>query len=415
MKRFPTCLYFLILLLSTAAPGAGAEKVMSLQQCVDSALLKNGLVTAASLEIEKAGILRRTAFDPPKTGITLKQETTGGGGPENGVTFSQDFEFPTVYLEKSKVLAARENIERSNYNIVVNDLKYEVISQYHSLLFQRELLALNSRLEEMYERFGKLATVRYEDGDCSALEKMNAVRMLENNRQERIGLLRDLSTGSERLQYLTGCSEAVVPAETPLVPIVLLSDSLNFSYETTPGGLLAESEISLSDRNVVLSRHELLPDIYLAATVQALIKSFNPYHIDRTRFEQGNFMGFEVGISVPLFFGAQRSKIKAAEAEVNIARLKKETEAMEAENRFRTMVGQLEKSAGRLSYFTSTALSQADEIKRLAEISYEYGEIDYMEYINNLETYYSIHREYLEAVDEYNQTVLKINHLIGQQ
>ena len=415
MKRFPTCLYFLILLLSTAAPGAGAEKVMSLQQCVDSALLKNGLVTAASLEIEKAGILRGTAFDPPKTGITLKQETTGGGGPENGVTFSQDFEFPTVYLEKSKVLAARENIERSNYNIVVNDLKYEVISQYHSLLFQRELLALNSRLEEMYERFGKLATVRYEDGDCSALVKMNAIRMLENNRQERIGLLRDFSTGSERLRYLTGSSEAVVPAETPLAPIVLLPDSLNFSYETTPGGLLAESEIALSDRNVVLSRHELLPDIYLAATVQALIKSFNPYHIDRTRFEQGNFMGFEVGISVPLFFGAQRSKIKAAEAEVNIARLKKETEAMEAENRFRTLVGQLEKSAGRLSYFTSTALAQADEIKRLAEISYEYGEIDYMEYINNLETYYSIHREYLEAVDEYNQTVLKINHLIGQQ
>ena len=411
MKRI---LIITAILLSTL-PAVMGRRVMTLQQCVDSALLNNGLVKAASLEIEKAGILKGTAFDVPKTGITLKQTPADGGGPDNGVTFSQDFEFPTVYLEKSKVLTARENIERSNYNIVVNDLKYEVVSLYHTLLYQRELLNLNERLDEMYDRFCKLATVRYDEGDCSALEKMNAVRMLERNRQERTGLLQDFNTGSEKMRFLTGCNEVIEPSETPLVPIAQLVDSLSFSFDHTPQGLLADSQIALSDRNIVLSRHELLPDIYLAATVQALIKSFNPYHIDRTRFEQGNFMGFEVGISVPLFFGSQRSKIKAAETDLNIARLKKETDAMEAENRFNTLLAELEKATRQLGYFTGTALGQADEIKRLAEVSYEYGEIDYMEYMNNLETFYSIHKEYLDAVNEYNQTVLRINHLIGQQ
>lgn len=411
MKRI---LYFFISICLLSS-GAKARTVMTLQQCLDSAMLNNGMITAAELEVKKAGILKGTAFDPPKTGITLKQETTGGGGPDNGVQFSQDFEFPTVYIERSKVLAAREKIERNNYDITVNDLKFEIVSLYHTLLFQKELLSLNQSVGEMYERFNNLATIRFDDGDCSALEKMNATRILEKNRQEQAGLLQDFNSSALRMGMLTGNGESVEPSETALTPILQVVDSLSFSYDTTPKAMLADSEIALSQRNIVLAKHELLPDIYLAATVQALIKSFNPYNIDRERFRQGNFMGFEIGITVPLFFGAQKSKIKAAETEATIARLKKETASMEAESEFNTMLAELGKANARLGYYTDSALSQADEIRRLAEVSYEYGEIDYMEYINNLETYYSIKKEYLEAVNDYNQAIIRINHLIGQQ
>lgn len=414
MKRSLTHIFVLICSFVTAASSQG-QITLSLQQCIDSALLKNGMITAAELEIKKAGILKGTAFDPPKTEIVLKQETTGGGGPENGVQFSQDFEFPTVYVERSKVLAARENIERSNYNITVNNLKYEVAAQYHTLLYQRELLDLNQATAEMYERFQKLAETRFNDGDCSALEKMNAVRMMEKNRQERIALLQDYATATNKMKLLTGCYESVEPSTGLFEPLIQVVDSAGFTYDTTPEAILADSEIALSRRNVVLAKHELLPDLYLSATVQALIKSFNPYNVDRSRFEQGNFMGFEVGISVPLFFGAQKSRIKAAETEANIALLNKETAAIEAESRFKAILSELGKAESQLNYYTGTALKQADEIKRLAEVSYEYGEIDYMEYIGNLETYYSIRKEYAAAVNDYNQTILRLNHLTGQQ
>ena len=410
MKRF-LYIFILTLFIYAGQSPASARLVLTLNQCLDSAMTLNGNITAAAMEIEKAGILKGTAFDPPKTGITLKQETTGGGGPDNGVSFSQDFEFPTVYVKRSKVLSAQQDVERGNFNIAVNDLSYQVTSTFYTLLYRNELLKLNREAGAMFNQFFNLASTRFADGDCSALEKLNATRMVEKNELERTGLLADYDRESLFLGALTGCGQPVVPADTVLCLSSYTPGMESFNYSTTPAGMLNDSEISLSSHNLTLARHELLPDLYVAATVQALIKGFNPYHIDRNRFQQGNFMGFEVGISVPLFFGAQRSRIKAAEADLSIARLRKETAAMEAETRYGKLLTELDKATATLNYYTTKALPQADEIKRLAEISYEYGEIDYMEYLGNIETYFSIRKDYLDAVNEYNQTIITINSL----
>ena len=32
----------------------------------------------------------------------------------------------------------------------------------------------------------------------------------------------------------------------------------------------------------------------------------------RSRFTEGNFFGFEIGVGVPLFYGATKAKVKAA-------------------------------------------------------------------------------------------------------
>ena len=79
---------------------------MTLQECIDMALDNNLDMKAGTASVGKARDLQGTAFDMEKTSVTLSQDPTSGGSPDNGITVSQSFEFPTVYAARRKYLKA---------------------------------------------------------------------------------------------------------------------------------------------------------------------------------------------------------------------------------------------------------------------------------------------------------------------
>lgn len=386
---------------------------MTLEQCVDSALLHSPRLQAASLEVDRARIMRSTAFDPPNTEVTLKQETTGGGGPENGVYFGQEFDFPTKYVARHKSLAAQGDLAATRHSQQAVEVRREVSELYYSMLYSRELLRLNAELGAVYSDFCNVAEIRLREGDAGQLELMNARRVSEKNMldgQQELTAYRNLQLEMERL---TGIAD-VDPAgafETPHAVSLREDgaagvDSLDFA--SSAAGRVAAAEVAVADREYFLARHDVLPSIRLGATVQALIKSFNPYHIERLPFEKGNFMGFEVGITVPLFFGATSARIKAADVDRRISLLNMQTAETLALSESERLRSELASVSNRIIYYKESALPQAAEIERIAKVSYELGDISYVEYISNMETVYEIYREYAAAVNTYNQTLLRL-------
>lgn len=399
--------------LSAAPPDAPGVLRLPLDACLDSALSRSPAMGAAALDVEKARILKGTAFDAPYTGITLKQETTGGGGPENGVLFSQDFDFPTVYTARGRQLDALYRLEQNRLGVQARVMMRQVEAAYHNLLYQEELLRLNARLGAEYEKFLRIATIRHQEGESSALEMMNAERMLEKNGLERSALEADLAAGVTTLRSLIFTDRDILPSDTLLYEIPYTPEE-NFHFESTLRGAEARGMVDVADRDIALAKNQLLPGISLGATVQALIKSFNPYHIERERFRQGNFMGFEVGISVPLFFGAQQSRIKAAGAEKAAVLLRNEYAGAEAASEVARLSGLLANITERIGRIRSSSIPRADEIRRLAEVSYNFGEIDYIEYIANIETSYAVYRELADAINEYNQIVIQLKEITAR-
>jgi cobalt-zinc-cadmium resistance protein CzcA len=225
----------------------------------------------------------------------------------------------------------------------------------------------------------------------------------------------DYNTAQRRLMYLLNSDAPIEPADTQFSAIAggLTTSTLNF--DATPQGIAAENEIAVSKQNLSVARQQYLPGITLGATTQAMIKSFNPYNVERNRFEKGNFMGFEVGVTVPIFFGAQRARTKAAKKELEMSQLRQDIARKEAENEYAAELNKLKSASQNLAYYTNTGASQADEIIRIANVSYSLGDINYMEYINNLETAYEMQRNHADAIYEYNQTIINLNYLTGQE
>lgn len=413
-------IYRIALITALATSGAainsrGAE-IMTLAECIDSAASHNPALQIASGAVEKARILKGTAFDPEQTSLTLKQETTGGGGPENGITVSQDFEFPTVYVARHKALKAEEELERRNYAVALNETVRDVTSAYYTLLYFREMVSLRLRQDSLYTRFEHIASVRFDNGDCSPLEPMNARRLLNANNVALAEARNNCEEARRKLMFLIGAEYQVEPADNSLSVInSIQTENGDYNFDSTPRGEAAASEIELSERNLAVTRHEFLPGISVGATAQALIKSFNPYNVDRSRFEKGDFMGFEVGITVPLFFGAQRARARAAKKDLEIAQLKSELLRQEAENEYSDAMGRMHAARKNLEYYNGTGKEEAAEIARIADVSYALGDIDYVEYMANLETAYEMLAGRAEAINTYNQTIITLNYLTGKQ
>lgn len=382
-----------------------------LEECVDSALVCNPTVRAAALEAGKARMLKGTAFDPPMTEITLKQETTGGGGPENGVYFGQEFDFPTAYIYRHKALSAEALLKESRLMITAAEVEKQVRETFFDLLYYQRLLQLNLQLDSIYEEFCRVAKIRLEEGESSALELMNAERVRENNLMERRELEANYDSRQLDLRALTGMDGELIPIWNDEE---LLSIIPPFNFSSTLRGKAAERELALAERQVEVARGEFLPGIRIGGTVQALIKSFNPYNVERLPFEKGNFMGFEVGVTVPLFFGAKTSRLKAAEADRQISRLNMEAAEVEAAKEAETAACRLSNLAERLEYYRQTAVPRADEIRRLALVSYSFGDIDYMEYIANLETAFGIYRDQAGCLNDYRQAAVALENLMKE-
>lgn len=385
----------------------------TLQECIDTAIENNLTLKSGRISIQKAKDLQGTAFNIDKTDITLTQDPLSGGGPDNSIALGQSFDFPTLYIARKGLLKAETNLERSNFDVSRNELIKEVTSIYYQLLHSKENISILQKQDSIYNQFVFLAKAKFNAGETSRLELMNAERLSNENKLEVQKARMNYQNIQLILQQWLNTDESIDPKETTL-PIMDSDFSIgNFSAEHTPIGTMYENKRLISEKNLSVTKQGYLPGFNFALKNQLLIKGFNPYDQDRDRFTKGNFMGFEVGISIPLFFGEQRAKTKAARRDVEIAKIEQDEILLKVRKEYQTYLNQYYQAKENLTYYTVGGNKQAEEIARISQISYEKGEINYIEYIQNLETAVGIYLQYTNAVNDYNQTVITLNYLQG--
>lgn len=404
--------YLTAIALLLAAGSCPAVR-LSLEECFELAEGRNPSLRAAMTDTERAATLVGTAFDAPNTGIQLSQDATDGGGMENGLTFSQEFEFPTIYVARRRLLKAEHTLACDSLNLRRTELRGEIASAYYSLLYCHSRVDALRRQSGRYAGFVSVARARYEAGETSRLECLNAENLFSRVEME----LRNAETLERNklalLSSLIGVEGPVDPVEDGLPVLDDSSVVADILPEESPVGALAAAEVERSRRSLGLARQEFLPGLFVSATSQLLISGFNPYHVDRPRFTQGNFMGFQVGVTVPLFFGAKRARLLAAGKELESARLRQENAALRLRADYAEAHNDFLNARTNLRYLENTGLERANEMARLAAVSYELGEIDYMEFMQNLESAAAMELDYLEGIESFNQAVIRLHTLKG--
>lgn len=407
--------YYILSLLCVFCLGSNAQmyQEMTLQQCIDQALQQSLLIKQSKLSADKARTLQATAFDVEKTTLALRQDPTSGGSPDNGISISQSFDFPTLYTARHKYLKAQTAVANSEIAIAENELIFQVKSNYYALLHAIEVLRQLQKQDSIYCHFLVLSTARHDAGETNNLEQMNALKLQSENYQALLIAESNVRKIGFTLQQLLNTDVIITPADKQLSPLTFNAETQT-AFASTPWGNSYEKRMDSSRRNVQLARQAFMPDINVGFTTQVVIKGFNPYNVDRSRFSKGNLMAFEVGVSVPLFFGSQKAKLKAARKEVELLQNERLMAERQQQQQQQIAQNELKRTKRALAYYTTEALQRAQSMLQISQANYESGEISYVEYVQNLTSALDVEMRHIDAINDFNQAVIQFNYINGQ-
>ena len=405
-----------LLLLTHLSSAAGVQgfdasipgKKMTLQQCFQLADRQNLALQSGRKAVEKAQVMQGTAWDLDKTEIAFSQNPASSGDTDNGLTFSQSIEFPTVYSARRGQLKAETQAEKSRLNVTSQQLRLEIANVYYAMLYQTHRLQILLQQDSVIQRYCDVAAKRYRAGEARQLEFLSADRMRNDNRLEMTKVKNEAENLQTALMALLNTTTPVVPAADNLV--ISQSSPMNaaFNYQQTADAQYQKDLISALDQEVKCAKTGYAPSLSLALRSQLLIDSWDPYHINRQRFTEGNFFGFEVTVGVPLFYGATKAKVKAAQKDREVALLAMQQEQREKERDYKQGYNRLQNAIKRMEYYSGENMAKAKDIERLSTLEYENGEISYVEYASALQEAIDMRLKQAEVVNEYNEAVLAL-------
>lgn len=381
---------------------------MTLQQCFELADKQNLALQTGRKAVEKAQVMQATAWDLDKTEIAFSQNPASSGDTDNGLTFSQSIEFPTVYTARRNQLKAETQAEKSRLNVTSQQLRLEIASAYYAMLYQTHRLQILQQQDSVIQRYCDVAGKRYKAGEARQLEFLSADRMRNDNRLEMTKVKNEAENLQTALMALLNTTTPVVPAADNLVISQGSPVNAAFNYQQTADAQYQKDFITALDKEVKCAKTGYAPSLSLALRSQLLIDSWDPYHINRQRFTEGNFFGFEVTVGVPIFFGATKAKVKAAQKDREMAQMAMQQEQREKERDYQQGYRRLQNASQRMEYYSGENLVKAKDIERLSTLEYENGEISYVEYTNALQEAIDMRLKQAEVVNEYNEAVLAL-------
>ena len=404
MKR----IYSTLLILACCLPEVDAQ---SLAECIETALANNIDVMVADLQVQRARRMEGSYFEMEPTELSLSQDPTSGGSPDNALTFSQKIDFPTVYGTRRKLLKAETQVEERKLRLTESELSRDVSVAYSKLLFWQHVETLLCGNDSVLSEFVRTADIRYKNGETNRLELMNAQQMKAENSIKLREAQDEKTAVTILLQQLMNTTEQVVATDDYLC---VQPTGEAYSFAATPQGQLLESEQVLSESELGYIRQGMMPSFNVGLRHQLVISGINPYDVDRSRFDKGNWMGFEVGVAFPLFYGSQKARKSAARLNVDIARTRREQAERKSGSELLIAENAVKSARRSYDYYQTEGFPAAKEIRRLSRIEYGAGEISYVEHVQNLSMALAVEMDNAKAIDDLNQAVIKLNYIKGK-
>jgi cobalt-zinc-cadmium resistance protein CzcA len=397
-------------LLTSEVSQAQTAKSLTLEESIQTAIQNNPQLRRSALEVSQNKVLQGTAFNPEKTVITLTQDPTSGGNIDNSLGVTQTFAFPTVYSAQRKILNAQTALSEKAKVISENELVKQVKLAWYQLLYAQNKFKQLISQDSLYKHFAERAALRYKTGETSYLEQLSAVNAYKEIQVATKQAEADVLINRQELQQLMAISYLPVITPTPLVKLTFIASDSS-TVIAHPQLVYYQQRSALAEAQLKAEKSRYLPDLTLGYRQQLLIGAFNPANINRGYFPGTRIGGFEAGIAVPLFFGAQKSKVKAAQIGQQIAQVEQQNATLLLIKQYNQALQTLAKYDEALSYYDEAGLKQASEQIRIAQFAYSKGEIGYIEFIQNMTQAMNIRLAYLSALRDYNQTVIELTYL----
>ncbi|MDR2223712.1 MAG: CusA/CzcA family heavy metal efflux RND transporter [Flavobacteriaceae bacterium] len=389
-------------------------KTLSLQQALQLAKTNNKGIKAAEFNVNSQKQMTKTAFDLPKTEIT-----TGYGYISSkeyrdiSLNISQSIS-PFTYGKKKAILNKNYETAQLQHQGMIINIEYEVKQSWENILYAISKQNLLQQQLLLLKDFSKSAKLRYQTGETTLMESNVA---LAKEQELNVLITQNntfLANEKSKIKAFLDIQGDIIPSESELVydkhdPLSTLDLTHNNRLQ------LAQKEIETVDANKNLERSLLLPDLTLGYSIASESGAIEQNGIiTKTYGKELRGSSFNLGISIPIFFGSQSNKVKAISYSVKQMEMEKEYVQKQLTETVQQQLDVIKAQESVIDYYQENALKNAKIIQDHANKSYNNGDISYIEYIQSMETALTIQMNYLDAVLQYNLSHNTLHYLVNQ-
>jgi cobalt-zinc-cadmium resistance protein CzcA len=414
MKFNTSLLSTIIILFCSLSLEAQVRSISSVDEAVITAISNNGYIKGGTSNVSYFETLMDNSYTMPKTHIEASFGQINTKYFDQNYRISQSF---NPFIKKHKNNLIKKQLLQSNQllDLTIMELTWSIKDAWDQLSFHLNENRLLEEQELIWRRFSDYAGKKYDVGESNLLEKtmaQNKLRVI----QQAIGL-KSAMIASELmvLQSLLNSDDSIeiVSEAYEMLPLFLAQDSVAVDQHPDVQRKKLEAEIVLAENDVI--KAEMNPDFNVGYFIQS-IKGEQTIN-ERAIVYDGlpRFQGVSLGMSIPVFAGGYNAKLKAQEHKA--MQLSGESQQYEKEYlaEVKAVKNQYLAQQEFLTFYQKESLPNGELIAQHAQKSYESGDIDYVEYVQAIQTQFDIKQSYLEAIRDNNGLVLKLQFLLNQQ
>jgi len=401
IKRGVNKITILLLLLSITPTMYAQQVEISLEKAIAIGIENNKKLQASKNRIERDKILEGTAYAIDKTDIYYAFDQNNIAPNDQALNvfgISQAIKFPTFYTSQKAFLKEQTDLSKIQYLMDESIMKKEIMKAYYTVSHWEKMVNNYQYLDSVYQKFKDAAQLKYQTGESNNL----ALLLAESKSKEvNVTLYQSEMNYKKSLvqfnNWIQGDTFYTI-SSTVMEEINLLQlDTVN-----NPFLQYLHQSIILSEKQLDIHKQNLLPDIKVGA-----FRGSNSGNFPNT------YYGIEAGIAIPIFYGADKSWVKASK-----------TEMLMKQNELDNYTKQVKASYASLLNDLMAYKSGVDNYKNFGELLYmetisnanknfETGEIDYLQFITLLEHAVNIKITYLQHKFFYNLTIIEANNILN--
>jgi len=405
----------ILLLVFFGLPQSSNAQKMNLEQAVKTALQNNLGMRSKNMDVQAAESLRGTAFELPKTDVSFQYGNNEGFEYNDGFKISQTIPFPTLFGAKKNLVKEQVKSQQWIKSLTENEITRQVRSYYYQLEYLENNSIVFNKLDSIYTDFIRIAELRYKVGDTGKLDistantKRGEINLLSQQndalRQNAYASLKNLMQTEENFMIETAQNYE---------PLYLSTAIDTATIENHPRIQMLYQEAKIAEQTKKVERANGLPDFTIGYNNVSLIGNHTKNGMDQYYGRDQRFSFVDVGIAIPLTFGATKAKIRSLDFQMQSLELNAKLEQQQLKTELQNSLTQYRQYLSQFNYFKEQALPNAEEIIKAAKLGYSTGDITYVEYLFALQTTTDIQLNYLKSIQQINETVTLINSIISK-
>jgi outer membrane protein, heavy metal efflux system len=359
----------------------------------------------------------KTGYPDPQLMVTWFPEPieTRLGPQDWNAQISQKIPFPGKLSTAGELVVADARIARLRLDQTTKDTLLSLTTSYYELWYIRQARSITRHNARLLAQIRKIGETAHAEGRATLTDVVKAqsqtgqlqydALLLEELEQTEIARLNGLLNRSPD----SAIGSLAPPSLSPLAVDVERIDEL--ARASLEGILMAQAGVDKSDTKISLARFQNLPDFKIGLFYAGIGR---PDVATPPKEAGRDAVGIQAGVSIPLWFGKNRSRVDKAMAEKSKARAKKQALVNDVRTRVRALFFKTRNAERLVTLYQENLVPEAARAMTLAEAWYREGEGSFTDFIETQSVWYNFQLAQARATADYGIALARLERLAGR-